>query len=53
MYRRESSAEATALGPGSLTPWRGVVLFVTFAGRLFGVYPNPVLDVILSLRFGR
>jgi len=49
MYMRESSAEATALGPVPFPLGVSVVLFVTFAGTiLFGVYPNPVLNFILQ-----
>jgi len=49
MYMRESSAEATALGPVRFPLGVSVVLFVTFAGTiLFGVYPNPVLNFILQ-----
>src|SRR6266851_2045338 len=49
MYMRESSAEATALGPVRFPLGVSVVLFVTFAGTiLFGVYPNPVLKFILQ-----
>jgi NADH-quinone oxidoreductase subunit N len=49
MYMRESSAEATALGPVRIPLGVSVVLFVTFAGTiLFGVYPNPVLNFILQ-----
>src|SRR5713226_4169703 len=49
MYMRESSAEATALGPVRIPLGVSVVLFVTFAGTiLFGVYPNPVIQFILQ-----
>jgi NADH-quinone oxidoreductase subunit N len=49
MYMRESSAEATALGPVRFPLGVSVVLFVTFTGTiLFGVYPNPVLNFILQ-----
>jgi NADH-quinone oxidoreductase subunit N len=49
MYMRESSAEATALGPVRFPLGVSVVLFVTFAGTiLFGVYPNPVINFILQ-----
>src|SRR5438034_566619 len=49
MYMRESSAEATALGPVRFPLGVSVVLFVTFAGTiLFGVYPNAVLNFILQ-----
>jgi NADH-quinone oxidoreductase subunit N len=49
MYMRESSAEATALGPVRFPLGVSIVLLVTFAGTiLFGVYPNPVLQFILQ-----
>src|SRR6266853_1063368 len=49
MYMRESSTEATALGPVRFPIGVSVVLLVTFAGTiLFGVYPNPVINFILQ-----
>ena len=49
MYMRESSTEATALGPVRFPLGVSVVLFVTSAGTiLFGVYPNAVLNFILQ-----
>src|SRR5437870_4132886 len=49
MYMRESTAEATALGPVRFPLGVNVVLLITVVGTiLFGLYPNPVIQFILQ-----